>query len=271
MSHASRARAERALKRHQPRSPRILLSENLKTGHSINLPILNCQPTERCAAVCYATAGPISWNNSLKKALAVDAALRNGEIEGLIWECRQLQSVRLSGSGDLCGEHLPAIYKLAESCPQTIFWGFTRSLEIAEQINHRHDNLSLILSIDATSADQELPGFTGPLAFGPILAGERMQPVDEIRREPPMQGGATVALESRPWSVGGHSQRRQLAVELLEPIGSLSIQLLALEPLALPHRIVRVLDGDLRERQFLPAGKNPPNNAPCYGGADSNE
>lgn len=73
----------------------------------------------------------------------------------------------MSGSGDLCGEHVPAILKLAESCPQTVFWGFTRSREIAEQINHRHDNLSLILSIDATSAEQELSGFAGPLAFGP--------------------------------------------------------------------------------------------------------
>lgn len=88
MTHARRALAERALKRHQPRSPRILLSENLKTGESINLPILNCQPTERCAAVCYATTGPISWKNSLQKALAVDAVLRSGELEGLIWECR---------------------------------------------------------------------------------------------------------------------------------------------------------------------------------------
>ena len=96
MSYARRLRAERLL---------------------LNLPVRNCKPTRRCAAACYACEGPIAWKNSIRKALAVDAALRKGEIEGLVWECRMLQGVRLCGSGDLTLDHVPAVIGLAEASP----------------------------------------------------------------------------------------------------------------------------------------------------------
>lgn len=144
-----------------------ILSDNHKTGTSINLPVINCKPTRRCAAACYACVGPISWMNSIRKALIVDEALRKGEIEGLIWECRHLGDVRLNGSGDMGMVHVPSILALARACPVTVFWGFTRILDVARAINRQHDNLSLIISFDATSPDQRLPGYDGPLAFGP--------------------------------------------------------------------------------------------------------
>jgi hypothetical protein len=144
-----------------------ILSENHKTGTSINLPVMNCRPTRRCAAACYACVGPIAWANSIRKALAVDAALRKGEIEGLIWECRRLQDVRLNGSGDMTLHHATAVLRLATACPGTIFWGFTRSRRVAETINRQQENLSLVISFDATSRVGELDGYDGPLAFGP--------------------------------------------------------------------------------------------------------
>ena len=147
--------------------PTKLLSDNHKTGASLNLPLTNCHPTERCAEACYARIGPIAWPNSVRKALAVDATLRKSEIDGLAWECRRLQDVRLNGSGDMIPEHISAVLGLAAACPKTMFWGFTRKRKIAERLNRKLRNLSLIISFDVTSPDEDLTGYEGPLAFGP--------------------------------------------------------------------------------------------------------
>ena len=167
MSYGRRAKAERCIARKPPPRLNAILSTNKKTGTSLNLPVKNCRPTKRCAAACYACQGPISWKNSIKKALAVDEILRSGEIEGLIWECRRLQDVRLNGSGDMTLDHVPGLLRLTEACPDTVFWGFTRKREIAEALNGKQQNLSLILSFDATSPDTDIAGYDGPLAFGP--------------------------------------------------------------------------------------------------------
>jgi len=167
MSYTRRLRAERRLLKLPMLMPVAMLSDNHKTNTSINLPVMNCHPTKRCAPACYACEGPISWDNSVRKTLVVDAALRKGEIEGLVWECRRLQDVRLNGSGDMTMAHVPGILKLAAACPKTLFWGFTRSREVAEAVNSQRDNLSLIVSFDATSPAGQLDGYKGPLAFGP--------------------------------------------------------------------------------------------------------
>jgi len=167
MSYRRRLTAERRLLKLPPARAVPILSTNRKTAVSINLPVRNCKPTRRCAAACYACEGPIAWKNSIRKALAVDAALRKGEIEGLVWECRMLQGVRLCGSGDMTLDHVPAVIRLAEACPDTTFWGFTRRREVAEAINGGHVNLSVIVTFDATSPEGELRGYEGPAAFGP--------------------------------------------------------------------------------------------------------
>jgi len=167
MSYRRRLRAERRLLKLPLLMPVAMLSSNHKTGTSINLPVANCKPTRRCSAACYACVGPICWDNSIRKALAVDKALRTGELEGLIWECRRLQDVRLNGSGDMTLAHVPAILKLARACPKTTLWGFTRSREVAEGLNSKLENLSVIVTFDATSRDKQLVGYDGPLAFGP--------------------------------------------------------------------------------------------------------
>jgi hypothetical protein len=174
MSYRRRLLAERRLLQAPPAKLIPILSDNHKTGASVNLPVLNCRPTKRCAAACYACVGPIAWCNSLRKALAVDLALRKGEVEGLVWECRRLQDLRLNGSGDMSLAHVPAVLELARKCPATLFWGFTRRREVAEAVNQHLKNLSLIVSFDATSADRELAGCECPLAFGP------RRPRDEV-------------------------------------------------------------------------------------------
>ncbi|HET6494180.1 MAG TPA: hypothetical protein VFH61_02310 [Thermoleophilia bacterium] len=151
------------------RSARVaqLLSTNRKTGASINLPVTNCRPTPRCAAACYACEGPIAWTNSVRKSLVLDAMLRTGDIAALARECRCRRDVRLNGSGDMTLVHVPALVMLAEACPRTVFWGFTRRREVAETINGQRGNLSLIVTFDATTPRGALDGYEGPLAFGP--------------------------------------------------------------------------------------------------------
>lgn len=56
--------------------PSRLLSDNHKTGASLNLPLSNCRPTERCSEACYARVGPIAWPNRHYNPIDLDL-LRN--------------------------------------------------------------------------------------------------------------------------------------------------------------------------------------------------
>lgn len=168
--YATRTAREREWQNHPLPNPVKLLSGNKKTGISINLPLLNCIPSKRCSETCYACEGPIAFKNSIRKTLKVDAVLRSGAIEALVDECRKEWDVRLNGTGDLTLEHVDAILFLATSCPNTIFWGFTRSRPVAEELNNQLENLSIVLSYDSTMSPSHVDGYEGPIAFGPVQA-----------------------------------------------------------------------------------------------------
>jgi len=95
----------------------------------------------------------------------------------LIQECRLFTAVRLCGSGDLNPEHVPAILRLAKSCPQTMFWGMTRKPEIAGALNNRLPNLRVLLTVDSSSPDS-VWNYQGALCFGP------RRPGDEVPEDP---------------------------------------------------------------------------------------
>jgi len=147
--------------------PTTLLSENKKTCVSINMPIKGtCIPTKRCAADCYGKSGHTALPTNTKKQRFLSDYLEKGDIEALIQEAGSYVSVRLNGVGDLNSCHLPAIISLAEACPQTEFWGMTRKIEIADQVNGKLGNLSLLVSVDVTSPDSVWK-YPGTLCFGP--------------------------------------------------------------------------------------------------------
>jgi len=147
--------------------PCTYLSENSKTGASINLPIEgHCTPTKRCAVDCYAKSGHTILESNIKKQKFISNYLLGKDITELIYECRRLTAVRLNGTGDLLMKHVPAIINLAEQCPLTTFWGMTRKIKIAERINGRLPNLSLLVSVDSTSP-KSVWKYNGPLCFGP--------------------------------------------------------------------------------------------------------
>lgn len=180
MCYATRVKWERQnLAEGHLTEPKEMLSGNSKTGVSLNLPVINCRPSAKCSKNCYACSGPISFRNALRKALVVDKKLKDGDIGKLIVECSRLRDVRLCGSGDLAKEQVPHIMRLVQSCPGTHFWGFTRKLEIAKLLHGKAKNLSIILSFDSSSKDQEFKGYKGRLAFGPRVGDE---PVPKDKR-----------------------------------------------------------------------------------------
>jgi hypothetical protein len=69
---------------------------------------------------------------------------------------------------------------LARECDETVFWGFSRNRKVVEQINGKLPNLSLIISIDATSPKGFVDGYDGPLAFGPRNPGDEVPDDDRI-------------------------------------------------------------------------------------------
>jgi len=57
--------------------PTTILSENSKTGCSLNLPIAgHCRPTKNCARVCYAKCGNTAYPNSKRKQIWLSKYLK---------------------------------------------------------------------------------------------------------------------------------------------------------------------------------------------------
>ena len=149
--------------------PQKILSSNGKTGHSLNLPLDNCTPTPNCKKDCYARSGPMLLPASRKKQKFVSNYLLGNNISMLIWECSILLAVRLNGCGDLLMAMVANILLLAKSCPETKFYGMTRKIMIAIALNNKLPNLSILLSVDASSP-VSVWDYPGKLCFGPRRA-----------------------------------------------------------------------------------------------------
>jgi len=162
-------------------SPGRILSDNSKCGVSINLPIKgHCRPTKVCVFCCYARTGNTARPASTRKQAWVSKYLRGPDLSGLVEECRNLQAVRLNGSGDLNPEHLPGLVCLAEQCPSTQFWGMTRKTEIANTLNHpKLPNLKILVTVDAASP-METWNYKGALCYGPRREGDQVPDDDRI-------------------------------------------------------------------------------------------
>ena len=161
--------------------PITILSSNSKTGCSLNLPIKgHCRPTKNCAKSCYAKCGHTALPSNLKKQNWVSEYLKGQDLSGLIQECRGRTAVRLSGTGDILIEHVPNILRLSSSCPNTMFWGMTRKLEIAEALNGHLPNLKIMVSVDSSSPEA-VQNYKGTLCWGPRLATDQVPDLKKIR------------------------------------------------------------------------------------------
>jgi hypothetical protein len=161
------------------KGPTTILSENRKTGSSIDLPIAgHCRPTTNCSRACYAKRGPQSWPHSARKHVWTSDYLAGKNITRLCHECHRHPAVRLSGSGDLLPTHIPNLIRLATTCPSTTFWGMTRKVEIARAINKAQlPNLRILVTVDATSPAKTWD-YNGTLCYGP------RHPTDQVPDDP---------------------------------------------------------------------------------------
>lgn len=149
--------------------PGKILSSNGKTGFSLNLPAKNCNSTENCKAKCYMKSGHMALPINKKKQQFVSDYLLGNNIALLIYECMILQALRLNGCGDLLMGMVANILLLAKSCPNTIFYGMTRKIDIARAINNKLPNLSILVSVDGSSPNP-VWDYEGKLCFGPRLS-----------------------------------------------------------------------------------------------------
>ena len=153
-------------------SPQNILSENSKTGVSINLPIAgHCIPTKNCSHCCYARSGHTALPSNKIKQVWVSNYLAGKNLTRLIDECRIQPSARISATGDLLQDHVPSILHLARSCTQTQFWGMSRKIEILNTLNGQIKNLKLLLSVDSSSPNSVWK-YQGPMCWGPRLADD---------------------------------------------------------------------------------------------------
>jgi len=145
-----------------------LLSTNSKTGYALNFPRANCRPTAVCSKLCYGKCGPISWHDG--KLYSFNRYFMGTDISQLVEECRGRLAIRLSATGDLLPKHLPNVFRMATSLPETQFWGMTRKPDIARAINDaRLSNLSILVSVDASSTRRAWE-YQGGMCYGPRRA-----------------------------------------------------------------------------------------------------
>ena len=85
----------------------------------------------------------------------------------------------------------------------------------------------------------------------PFAPAQRLERMQQRRGQIKGCARAPVAQYRRTRPVGGQLQRGQIS-ELRLPVGELALQHLALQPLALPHRVVGILDRQRRQPGLAP-------------------
>lgn len=127
-----------------------LLSQNSKCGVSLDLPLINCKPTNACASVCYASQGRQYYSRAIIKSLAVNRMILTEPERAARKVVNESQGVpiRIAGSGEILPDHKPFLDSIEEYGGS--YWGFTR------RVDTHHAIPSLMFSFDATSAEQQL-------------------------------------------------------------------------------------------------------------------
>lgn len=161
-----RLRDRVVLPKEEPRG--LYLSDNDKTGHSINVPIpLTCHPTAACSKYCYGMSGPIAFPMSLvrqaqnwmrfeylAKASVSEVNQEADRIAGAMLYAQQ-DFLRVFGVGDLQPGSVRFINALARRHPTLTLWVSTRRTDLVDGLRPAK-NLHIMLSTDATTPEKEL-------------------------------------------------------------------------------------------------------------------
>lgn len=147
-------------------SDSIQISSNGKTGHSINLSILEtCQPTKECSKYCYGIRGPSAFSNSIKaqhRNTLRFQYLETAPFHVILEECEKIYSVlnksgknwiRWNGVGDLIPGSIRVINAFAEIYPDIIHWVVTRKVREAAQLKDL-SNIRILFSLDKSTPEK---------------------------------------------------------------------------------------------------------------------
>jgi hypothetical protein len=133
-----------------------ILSANLKTGYSINTPILEtCDPTSVCREACYARKGRLAMPNSLNRQALVFEILQrqNPEYLGKViinsYRKKNLSFLRWCGSGDLTKEVCEVINQTCLHGPETVQFVVTRKTDMLPLLMN-FPNLFIGFSLDGS-------------------------------------------------------------------------------------------------------------------------
>ena len=173
-----------------------ILSDNMVTGMSLNLPIYNtCKPTKVCAANCYAQRNHISFNAAVNKQIKVMNSLKEAPHEiatRIVAEIKKTSAtfLRWNGVGDLFAESIECLTAVADHLPAMPIWVVTRIPEQAASVPHR-DNVYVHFSLDASSLDR----YEQVLALNPMSRNLFFSFQEDVDATPPRE------LEDIPISV----------------------------------------------------------------------
>ena len=122
-----------------------IISENMKCSISLDLPILNCKPTEACGEVCYACQGRQFYRRAVVKSVAVNRLIAEDpeHVAQKMVDEASGRVIRLAGSGEL----LPTQKTLVDYLEKLggSWWGFTRRVDTHQALP------ALMFSLDATT------------------------------------------------------------------------------------------------------------------------
>jgi hypothetical protein len=179
----------------------LKLSDNLKTGRSINLDHGSCRPDEMCSKLCYgryvgaeeakkwgikANAGPITWRSVRKRYRENRVWLEQASDAEIATEAVRLhkairraglRNVRLCGMGDLT----PGLVKLAAELQALGIhpWAFSKKPEMIRMLARRAPGASCIASVNLSTPRgrvQRMMAATETLMGQPTLAHMTQEP-----------------------------------------------------------------------------------------------
>jgi len=134
-----------------------LVSTNLKTGWSINFPIIQtCNPTPVCEKLCYAKYGRLAMSPSLQRQNQVLKIFQEEGAEALAdtiaegYKKKQLTFLRWNGVGDLTPKICQIINIIGSKYPDQIHWIVTRKPEMVKLLNYNMPNMYIQFSLDGS-------------------------------------------------------------------------------------------------------------------------
>lgn len=135
------------------------LLTNYMTQYAVGFAYYDCRPTAFCRTRCYGL--PISGLHDyymLRLGVITSESLKNGDARYLRvlknhLEELKLKCLKIGHWGDAVLEQVPNVARIVKEAPRTIFWWYTRKIEIALAANELHlVNLRAYLSLDPNTA-----------------------------------------------------------------------------------------------------------------------